>query len=87
MITSIELLIEAIEIVLPNELVSDDEFENQVIAMIKSLKEDSNYYQIDSEELKTLKIDDSQIKQVLTYIEANQDRLEPDSFETIISFR
>lgn len=85
--TSLYLLIESIEEnVNPNLITSD--FEEKLLKVTKSLKETpDHYFYVDEENLTPLNFSTDEINSILDFIEKNQDNLEPDDFNNLISFR
>lgn len=87
MITSLELLFDALDAVVKDGKLENEEYLNLLKKEINTFKKIDNFYLVEQKNLENIELTEKQIQKVFEYIKGHLDEMERDSFDTILQWR
>ena len=87
MITSLELLFDALDAVVKDGKLENEEYLNLLKKEINTFKKIDNFYLVEQKNLENIELTKKQIEKVFEYIKGHLDEMERDSFDTILQWR
>lgn len=87
MITSLELLFDALDAVVEDGKLENEEYLNLLKREINTFKKIDNFYLVEQRNLENLELTEKQIEKVFEYIKGHLNEMERDSFDTILQWR
>ena len=87
MITSLELLFDALDAVVEDGKLENEEYLNLLKREINTFKKIDNFYLVEQRNLENLELTEKQIENVFEYIKGHLNEMERDSFDTILQWR
>lgn len=87
MITSLELLFDALDVVVKDGKLENEEYLNLLKREINTFKKIDNFYLVEQKNLENIELTEKQIEKVFEYIKGHLDEMERDSFDTILQWR